>query len=88
MDIFIHDVSLIVIMDEDGKTLKGYNVCCPRLTIHLTTLLLDRAHLTMLASAPQPLRRSLSVRETLSPTMLHLSAHWDVVRHVDFPRWA
>lgn len=26
MDIFIHDVSLIVIMDEDGKTLKGYNV--------------------------------------------------------------
>jgi len=26
MDIFIHDVALVVIMDEDGQTLKGYNV--------------------------------------------------------------
>lgn len=26
VDIFIHDVGLVVIMDADGKTLKGYNV--------------------------------------------------------------
>ncbi len=26
IDVFIHDLSLVVIMDKDGKTLKGYNI--------------------------------------------------------------
>jgi sulfite reductase (ferredoxin) len=26
VDIFIHDVGVVVIMDKDGKTLKGYNI--------------------------------------------------------------